>query len=183
MKGDNKTWMVAAAGLLVLVLATAAYGWPALMRRRQSADAMSILGRIAKRAHVYYVKPRQGTGAERAPCQFPIGEIRSTPALSCCDERVRAEGSNHCDPAKTDWERLLWRALEIEVKEPQGFVYSYEGSGSFGDARYKVTAIGDLDCDGVYSTYVYEGRGDPKATKDNCVLETHPTFRAVNPGE
>ena len=172
-----------AAALVIVALVAAAWGWPTLMRRRQATYAMEILGKVAKSAHIYYVKPRQGAEASRMPCQFPQGEVISTPAKSCCDSSVRLEGTNHCDPAKTDWNRILWRALKVEIKEPQGFVYRYQGSGTFADARYTITAIGDLDCDGVYSTYIYEGRGDPAATADNCVLNTRPSFRAINIGE
>ena len=181
--GKSKLWIVLSAALLIGVVATAAWGWPTLMRRRQATYAMEVLGRIARRAHVYYVKPRQGEKESRMPCQFPRGEVRSTPALSCCDERVRTAEGNLCDPAKTDWNRLLWRALTIELNEPQPFVYTYKASGTFKDATYTVTAIGDLDCDGVYATYTYIGRGDPNATAENCVLKTHPTFTATNPGE
>lgn len=182
MKKELRPALALTAVLLLGVIATAAWGWPTLMRRRQATYAMEMLGRIARRAHVYYVKPRLGEGGKRMPCQFPQGEVRSTMAKSCCDPKVRGEG-NVCDPAKTDWDRLLWKALLMEIKEPQPFVFSYEGSGTFADARYKVTAVGDLDCDGVYATYVFEGKGDPKATAEDCVLNTHPTFKAVNPGE
>ncbi|HAN31952.1 MAG TPA: hypothetical protein DCQ06_10180 [Myxococcales bacterium] len=171
------------AGLVVIATAMSAWGWPELMRRRQATHAMEVLGQIARGAHIYYVKPRLGDYGERMACQFPQGKIFSTPAASCCDSSVRLDGTNHCDPAKTDWNRSLWNALKVEVKEPQGFVYHYEASGTFADARYKITAISDLDCDGVYATYVYEGQGDSKAVAENCVLNTRPTFRAINLGE
>ena len=183
MTGKDKPWMVIAALLVVGVVVSAVWGWPTVMRRRQATYAMEILGRIARRAHVYYVKPRLGEKGERMPCQFPQGEVRSTPALTCCDARVRTATGNQCDPAKTDWNRLLWRALAIELREPQGFVFAYKAKGTFADAHYTVTAVGDLDCDGVYATYTYEGVGDPDATAQNCVLKTHPTFKATNPGE
>ncbi len=183
MNPRTRTLWLVVAGLLVAVVASAAWGWPALLRRRQATYAMEVLGRMARGAHIYYVKPRQGEGAKRMPCQFPQGQVASTPAPSCCDPRVRMADDNRCDPSKTDWNRLIWRAIGVELTEPQPFVYRYEATGTMAEARYTLTALSDLDCDGVFATYVYEGRGDPASTPDNCLLTTHPTFRAVNPGE
>lgn len=180
-RGGGRPWWLAL--LVLLVLASAAWGVPELLRRRQATLALDTLGRIAQRAHVYYVKPRMTEGAGRMPCQFPRGAIRSTPAKSCCDPRVNIPGTALCDPDKVDWNRVLWKALQIEVDEPQPFVYAWEATGTLADARYTITAWGDLDCDGELSTFRFEGRGDPRATEDNCLLGTRPAFTQVGVGE
>ncbi len=171
--------------MLALVGASVAYGLPELLDRRHQTEAIDMLGKIARSAAVYYVKPHadEKTG-DRAPCQFPPGEIRSTLAASCCDERVNLPGTNLCDPSKMEWNRTLWHALgRFQLRDPHGFIYEYKATGTFGDARFVVSAYSDLDCDGVISTFRFEGKGDPNARPDDCVLKTTPTYTATNAGE
>ena len=52
-----------------------------------------------------------------------------------------------------------------------------------GDAHFEVSAYGDLDCDGVYSTFRFTGQGDPDSRHDDCVLRTTPVFSVFNEGE
>ena len=171
--------------LLVAVGVSVSYGVPALLNRGHSTGAIDMLGKLAREASQRYVKPQadQNTGM-RAPCQFPQGKVRSSLAASCCDERVRLAGTTLCDPKKIEWNRTLWRTLgRFELRDPHAFIYEYEASGTFGDARFVISAYADLDCDGVISTYRFSGKGDPNATKDNCVLKTTPEFFQENAGE
>lgn len=176
---------VAVCALLIAVGATAAYGVPALLDRTHQTEAIDMLGKIARAAAVYYVKPHADLEkGERAPCQFPLGEIRSSLAQSCCDERVNLPGTNLCDPAKIEWNRTLWHALgRFQMRDPHAFIYEYKAEGVLGDARYTVSAFADLDCDGVISTFSFVGHGDPNARSNDCVLRTTPTFTASAEGK
>ena len=44
------------------------------------------------------------------------------------------------------------------------------------DAGFTVTAYGDLDCDGVQSTFQRMGFGDPNANFAECSLRGAPAF-------
>lgn len=171
------------SGLVVAAGATFAFGWPDVVDRQHGIEAMTTLGRIARGAAVYYVKPRGGDEGLRMLCQFPQGTTRSTPAASCCDPAVNLPGTPHCDPAKTMWNTTIWKTVGVEIKEPQPFVFSYEAKGELGEARYVIRAHADLDCDGNFSTFEFVGSGDPGASRENCVLRTTPTFRTSQPGE
>ncbi|MCB9738438.1 MAG: hypothetical protein H6747_04155 [Deltaproteobacteria bacterium] len=169
--------------LLVAVGATVAFGWPRVLDREHGIDAMTTLGRIARGAAVYYVKPRGDKDGVRMRCQFPQGLTRSTPAKSCCDPQVNLPGTPYCDPAKTMWDTTIWKTVGVEVQDPQPFVFEYQAKGELGEARYVVRAYGDLDCDGTMSTFEFVGTGDPDATPENCVLRTTPVFRSDAVGE
>jgi hypothetical protein len=50
-------------------------------------------------------------------------------------------------------------------------------------ARYVVSAFGDLDGDGQYSTFRYTGRGSSQSTPNDCILTDTPVFEAIAPRE
>lgn len=184
-QGLGTAQVLVVCALLVAVGGSLAYGVPALMNRRHATGAIDMLGKIAREASRNYVKPHADpTTGNRAPCQFPQGKVRSTLAQSCCDESVRVPGTSLCDPAKIEWNRTLWQRLgRFKLRDPHPFIYEYEASGTFGDAKFTVSAYADLDCDGIISTYRFVGTGDPNAKKDDCVLRTTPVFMQDNAGE
>ena len=44
------------------------------------------------------------------------------------------------------------------MDEPHYYMYTYEASGLDNNAVFTARAVGDLDCDGVYSTFELVGR-------------------------
>ena len=173
---------VALAILGVAVVVTAAWGVPILLRRQHETEAIRQLARLARAATSYYVKPRADETGGRMLCQFPQGEIRTTVAMSCCDKTVN-DGQDRCDPAKIEWNRSLWNVLHFQVNEAQPYVFEFAAHGKLGDARFTVSAYGDLDCDGEYSTFRFVGQGDARSTPTDCMLGVAPRFESVLPDE
>lgn len=52
-------------------------------------------------------------------------------------------------PKKGTWSHPTWRALNFKIDSPHRYQYEYVSDGKSFTAR----AIGDLDCDGVLSTF------------------------------
>lgn len=174
--------LTAVAVLLAAVAWTAVVGWPQVQALQHGVEAMETLGRVARGAAIYYVKPRGDEGGRMA-CQFPVGTDRVTSATSCCDPAVNLAGTRDCDPRKLNWNKPIWRALDVTLDHPQPFVWVYEASGTFGAAGYTISAYADLDCDGVVSTFRLLGTGDANAKADDCVLHTTPELLIVQPDE
>lgn len=173
---------IAAAILGVAVAATAAWGVPQLLRRQHEVEAIRQLARLARTASVHYVKPRPDESGNRMACQFPQGEVRTTPAASCCDPRV-SDGHGLCDPGKIEWNRTLWNTLRFQMDEAQPYVFAYEAHGTLGEATFTLSAYGDLDCDGQVSTFRFVGHGDARSSATQCVLGDAPVFESVRPDE
>lgn len=165
-----------------LVLVSLGWGVPRLMERQRSTEAIRELARLSRSASVYYVKPKPGEDGARMLCQFPPGQIRTTLAKSCCDPSV-SDGQGQCDPAKIEWNRTLWSALRWKLDEPHTYVYEYEAAGKLGEARFTLSAYGDVDCDGEFSTFRFVGRGDPKSSATECILTEAAQFEAIQPDE
>lgn len=84
------------------------------------------------------------TSAGRVPAE-PAGP---TPAVSCCDQ------GGTCTADAALWDTPAWKALAFSVDNEHRFTYAYVPDPSGRSAI--VRAIGDLDCDGVASTYEVE---------------------------
>lgn len=84
---------------------------------------------------------------------LPAGPAGPTPTEKCCS------AADHRCPVTQKWARSdIWTALDFQIDEPSRFQYSYECSRRAGefcvDAR--ISAVGDLDCDGTAITYALD---------------------------
>lgn len=143
-------------------------------RRAKTAEAVDNLDKIYKAATYYFQDPKNDPERpdKRLACYFP-DTIPCTPAKDACaspDKKLPG------GPAST-WD--AWAALAFEIKEPHYYQYCFESSGVGATARFKATAIGDLDCDGVKSTFTREGKG-VKAVEAECVVARPSPIKKVN---
>lgn len=58
------------------------------------------------------------------------------------------------------WDHPTWRALGFSFDYAHAFSFQFESSSSAGQGHFRATAHGDLDGDGVVSTFEVEGKGD-----------------------
>jgi hypothetical protein len=72
---------------------------------------------------------------------------------------VRAE-----DPPGV-WEHPTWTALGFGFDHPHAFSFRFESSPGSIESRFRVIAHGDLDGDGVTSTFEIEGIADAKGAR------------------
>jgi hypothetical protein len=99
------------------------------------------------------------------------GEAGITPPLSVdcnegpggrCVPSEKAGGPGHYDAAL--WhDNPVWKALEFEQEYPHYFHYNFEWSNTAegdGACEFTVQAFGDLDDDGVFSTFERSGTAD-----------------------
>lgn len=62
-----------------------------------------------------------------------------------------------CRRRESTWEEPTWEALQFRIVDPHRFSFQYDSSGSGASAQFTASAFGDLDCDGVASTFVRFG--------------------------
>lgn len=74
-----------------------------------------------------------------------------TPQQRCC---VLSPDRGKCPPDPSWWEdSQTWKALDFHISDPFYFQYSYISQGVNQNASFTARANGDLDCDGVLSTF------------------------------
>lgn len=113
------------------------------------AEPVDGLKRIASGA----VSLAAGAGPERA---FP-GSAPLTPAE--VPRGVRAD-----DPPGA-WDQPTWRALGFGFDHAHAFSFAFESSQVGPRGHFRATAHGDLDGDGVLSTFEIEGEADANGVR------------------
>jgi type IV pilus assembly protein PilA len=129
----------------------AAVAIPAFMRyvaKSKSTEAVMSLRRLYEGSRSYYMDIGTARGTDGAlPLAFPVTEV-VTPAASCC-----ANVGHKCAPNPAVWDSSTWNSLHFDMPDPHYYRYEYASSGTETDATFTARAIGDLDCDGILSTF------------------------------
>lgn len=139
------------------------------MRAAKAAEATEMLDLVKKGAAMYYAIPQTMVSVgKKLNCQFPATVAITPMGASCCIDENDADKDERCDSGPGKWKNATWSALHFQMKEQHYFQYAFESSGTLIAARCTAGAYGDLDCDGLRSTYELLLRGDPKATEAEC---------------
>lgn len=164
--GTNWLAIVAIVGVLgIFVLGIfAAIAIPAFtkyMRRSKTAEARVNLARIFDGASSYY--------SDHGKCpdyDGPQGQAGVTPPLSVnCNRgqagRCSAGGSDAGGYPQTAWtDNPVWSALGFEASKGHYFRYNFRWTEKDGGCQFTAQAFGDLDDDGMYSTFERSGAAD-----------------------
>jgi type IV pilus assembly protein PilA len=139
--------VVAIIGLLAAV---AIPSFMKYIRRSKTVEATMNLRKLFDSSVAYYESEHATPTGLGVTKQFPTAPASNpTPALgSCCGQK-----GDKCVPAPTLFNDNTWAALNFSVDDPFYFSYQYVSSGSETGATFAASAFGDLDCDGIYSTY------------------------------
>jgi type IV pilus assembly protein PilA len=133
----------------------AAVAIPAFMkyvRRAKTNEAVLNIRKIYENSRSYFFdeRMRQGSTTALSP-QFPDSEAL-TPAADCC---FSPGGKCPADGPAT-WQTPTWQGLNFSVDDPHYYRFAYESTGTAGagvGSVFTARAVGDLDCDGTFSTF------------------------------
>ena len=117
----------------------ASVGVPKLMmslRRANTKEAVDNVTRLFENVSDVY----------RHDKQLPPATAM-TPTASCCGHR-----GDKCSPDEANWNGT-WRTLKFALDDPHYYRYQYTVTAT----GFAVTAVGDLDCDGVLSKFEMSG--------------------------
>ena len=171
-----RTGMVAVVASTLAVVAIPAF--VKYTRRAKTTEAIDELDKIYKGAALYYTTPHVDRRGRRLPCQFPASTGVTPRAATCCGALggPDADGDDLCDPDPSAWSHATWSALNFQIAQPHRYVYSFDSSGTMATAGFTATANGDLDCDGIQSTFQRMAFGDPQASAAECSLRGSAAF-------
>jgi type IV pilus assembly protein PilA len=141
----------------------AAVAIPAFMknaRKAKTTEAVTNVKKIYEGARSYYEEEMAKRGSIVVlDKQFPRSVTAAmTPlAATCAGSAVNAK----CTPAQwtTDSkaDEPVWSSLKFQMTDPFYYHYAYNSTGVGGASKFDATAYGDLDTDGVMSTFEMSG--------------------------
>jgi type IV pilus assembly protein PilA len=142
------------AGVVAMVGVLSAVAIPAFMkyiRRSKTTEASLNLGKLSIAVSAYYVEH----------ARFPPS-TEWTPQRRCCEGPAE-----HCTLEPALWARGPWADLQFQPGDEFRYQYRLIASGEGASARLTVEARGDLDCNGVFSSYrreiTVDSQGMPNA--------------------
>ena len=109
------------------------------------------LRKLVEGQTVYYGQKMVGFDGKPKPAQF-AGPAKLTPGNPTQFMCKNGESVKFKPDANT-FAAPVWQALNFAPDDPFYYAYQVDAAGSGSTAHFTVRAIGDLDCDGVLSTY------------------------------
>jgi hypothetical protein len=134
-----------AIGTLGIATAVAIPAFMKNARKAKTAEAVTNVKKIYDGARAYYEE------AHQLPVAAPI-----TPPLGTCCKAA----DQRCAPEPGLWVVPTWLAVYFSMDDPHRYSYELQTDATSFTAR----AYGDLDCNGVYSTFELSGRIQPDGT-------------------
>ncbi len=136
----------------------AAVAIPAFMkyiRRSKTSEATMNLRKLFDSSASYFAREhasRKGIIHER---QFPLAAALA-PGVAFCSEGT----AEKFVPKKSYWEPLTWQALNFALSDPHYYKYQYASAGTDSSSSFTARAVGDLNCNGIFSTFERVGTVD-----------------------
>ncbi len=128
---------------------------PEQYRKARTTEAVTNVKKLYDGARSYYEEESSARGSITPIAkQFPsTAAVATAPALGACCSMP----GKKCIPEPSLWTDPSWQALKFSMDDPHYYSYTYISSGTDATAQFTVRANGDLDCDGVYSTFEMVG--------------------------
>ena len=139
----------------------AAVAIPAFMkyiRRSKTVEATMNVRKLFDASVSYFEAEHADKTGNPIAKQFP-GSVGPSPggAMPSSTGPCCGNTGDKCKPSPTNFTADSWSALNFSVDDPFYFVYNYVSAGTETSANFQAWAFGDLDCDGIASTYERSG--------------------------
>jgi len=174
--------VVAIVGILAVL---AAYGVQKYIAHTKTAEARNALGRIANAAVVVYENEHMSGNVLPAGQAATLSRALCPSASGPVPQSITQVQGRKYQSSVSDWNTDAvgnsgFSCLHFTIDQPQYYMYCYTLTGSGGNPgdTFTGTASGDLDGDGIQSTFSLTGR-----VTANYTVNMAPNIQETNPEE
>jgi type IV pilus assembly protein PilA len=146
MQGFTLIELMIVVAIVGVLTAVAVPAFIRYTRRSKGTEALQNVRKMYDGSVTYFYMERSDRVGTVTGKQFP-SSIAMTPSSRCC-----LNVGDKCTPNPNYWDGN-WALLHFAVDDPFYFQYSFDSAGTDSTATFTARANGDLDCDGIYSTF------------------------------
>jgi prepilin-type N-terminal cleavage/methylation domain-containing protein len=151
-RGFTLVELMIVVAIIGLLSAIAIPSFGRYIKRARTAEVPEYMHKIIGGATVYYEADHADSATVLLPRQFPD---TTTKEKDCC-----LYPTLRCDPGAPQYQRVEWRALGFTITTQHYFRPDLYSAGTDQAATFTIEVYGDLDCDGIWSTYSRAGAID-----------------------
>jgi type IV pilus assembly protein PilA len=143
--------------VIAIVAVLAALAIPSFVRyqrRSKTTEALTSLHHLFRSAVAYYESDHATALGHLVSPRFPASQAVTPNDLTQIGPTKRV-------PLPEEWHTPTWNSLNFAITSPHYYAYQFDSEGTFIGASFTAAAFGDLDGDGLYSTFVRLGSVRP----------------------
>ena len=147
-------------GIIGILAAIAIPAFTRYIRKSRTTEAVGHLNKMWAGSLSYYMTDFTGSGANTGKAlakQFPGPVAVWEQGNHCC----HSPGSR-CPGGSAAWTTDgVWVALKFSLPDPHGYIPGYSSALTGTSARFTASALGDLNCNDVWSEFRRDGYVTP----------------------
>jgi type IV pilus assembly protein PilA len=157
-KGFTLIELMIVVAIIGILAAVAIPAFMKYIRRSKTSEATMNIRKLFDSSVSYYTAEYSERTGEKLPRQFP-DTVAATPG-DWAAQTCNGGSSEKYSPDPQTWSPPTWQALNFAVDDPFYYQYEYLSDGTGADSQFTARANGNLNCDGVLSTFERIGSVD-----------------------
>lgn len=149
-KGFTLIELMIVVAILGILAAVAIPAFLKYIKRSKTSEATMNLRKLFDSSVSYFSTEFVTAAGTRVTARFPISAASNPGATDIGNTRTITDFN-------VETGSLTWSSLNFGMSDPHYYTYQYDSTGTTSTAAFTASAFGNLDGDGVYSTFVRFG--------------------------
>jgi type IV pilus assembly protein PilA len=149
-KGFTLIELMIVVAILGILAAVAIPAFLKYIKRSKTSEATMNLRKLFDSSVSYFSTEFVNANGGRVTARFPVSAASNPGPGDIGNTRTTTDFN-------VETGSLTWSALNFGMSDPHYYTYQYDSTGTTATAAFTASAFGNLDRDGVYSTFVRFG--------------------------